>query len=874
MTRTEKQMLGLSDAEVLASREANGENRFGEHRRVSFLRRMLEGLGDPIIRVLLLAALVRVLFGFSDANWLEIGGILAAVLVSTLVSTASEYGSERAFERLSDEAVAATCRVIRGGAECVIPACELVVGDLLLLSAGETVRADAAVVSGELTVELSALNGESREQERVPGEAGEKYSLDDPHLVFSGSRVTAGSAVVRVLRVGESTYYGALARELALDTRESPLRLRLSHLARQISRIGYIAAALVAVFYLLRVLVIDVGFDGAEIMRNLQDAKFLFSSLLKALTLAITVVVVAVPEGLPMMITVVLSSNMKRMLRDRVLVKKLVGIETAGSINLLFTDKTGTLTEGRLSLSRIVTGEGSERALSTCRREAPALVRLLSLSACLGGEGGGGNATDRALLSALGTPDGRLPRVTARLPFRSERKFSAVAFRDAPALYRGAPEYLLPSCTAYFSDDGKRLPLDRRRAEALWEAYRAAAARGERVIAVAAAAETMSSLASLPSLTLVALLTLSDRIRRDAKSTVARMRRAGIGVVMITGDSPETAGAIAAACGLLSGERDLVLTAARLSEMTDAELTAILPRLAVVARAVPQDKTRLVRVAEEAGLVVGMTGDGVNDAPALRLSDVGFAMGSGTDVAKEAGDIVLLDNSIASIANAVLYGRTIFSSIRKFITFQLMMNLAAVGVSLFGEISGIGSPISIIRMLWVNLIMDTLGGLAFAGEPPLESAMREPPKRRDERILNGYMLGQIAVTGGTVLLFSILFLVSPFTHALFDYGTNPDAFGTAFFVFFILAGLAGCFCARTERLYLFAHLGKNRAFIAIMMLILVIQLAMIYLGGAVFRTVPLAPITLLRIFLLSLAVIPADLFRKFFWHLSSGRRGF
>ncbi len=874
MTRTEKQIQGLSDAEVLASREANGENRFGEHRRVSFFRRMLEGLGDPIIRVLLLAALIRVLFGFSDANWLEIGGILAAVLVSTLVSTASEYGSERAFERLSEEADAATCRVIRGGAECVIPACELVVGDLLLLSAGETVRADGAVVAGELTVELSALNGESREQERTPGEAGAAFSLDDPHLVFSGSRATAGSAVVRVLRVGEATYYGALARELAIDTRESPLRLRLSHLARVISRIGYAAAALVAVFYLLRVFVIDVGFDPAAILENLRDTRFVVSSLLKTLTLAITVVVVAVPEGLPMMITVVLSSNMKRMLRDRVLVKKLVGIETAGSMNLLFTDKTGTLTEGNLSLSRIITGEGSDRALSACRREAPALVRLLSISASLGGEGSGGNATDRALLAALGTPEGHLPRVTARLPFRSERKYSAVALADAPALYRGAPEYLLPACAAYLSDDGTPLPLDRRRAKTLAEAYRAAAARGERVIAVAAAQDPPRDLAALPSLTLVALLTLSDRIRRDARSTVARMKRAGIGVVMITGDSVETAGAIAASCGLLSGERELVLSASALADMSDAELAGLLPRLAAVARAVPQDKTRLVRVAQEAGLVVGMTGDGVNDAPALRLSDVGFAMGSGTDVAKEAGDVVLLDNSIASIANAVLYGRTIFSSIRKFITFQLMMNLAAVGISLFGEISGLGSPISIIRMLWVNLIMDTLGGLAFAGEPPLESSMREPPKRRGEPILNSYMLGQIVVTGGAVLFFSILFLVSPFTRALFGYGSDPAAFGTAFFVFFILAGLAGCFCARTERLYLFAHLGRNRAFIAIMLLILVIQLAMTYLGGAVFETVPLPPVSLLRILLLSLAVIPADLLRKFFWHLSSGRRGF
>ena len=575
-----------------------------------------------------------------------------------------------------------------------------------------------------------------------------------------------------------------------------------------------------------------------------------------------------------MMITVVLSSNMKRMLRDRVLVKKLVGIETAGSLNLLFTDKTGTLTEGKLSLSRIITGAGAERTLSELRSASPPLVSLLSESAHKGSEAGGGNATDRALSRALPRSAENPLSVRERLSFRSDRKYSAVSLSDGSALYRGAPERLLPLCSAYLTDEGEEVALDRRRSEKIKEAFRRAASRGERVIAVARAASAPRALAEPNALTLVALLTLSDRLRREVTGAVSRLRRAGIAVVMITGDAPETAAAIASASGIMNGERTLVLTSEMLSRMSDSEIASALPKIAAVARAVPQDKTRLVRIAEGKGLVVGMTGDGVNDAPALRLADVGFAMGSGTEVAREAGDVVLLDDSLSSIANAVLYGRTIFGSIRKFITFQLMMNLAAVGVSLFGEISGLGSPISIIRMLWVNLIMDTLGGLAFAGEPPLESSMREKPKRRDEPILNRYMIGQILVTGGAILLLSIAFLVSPLTRRLFEYESNPIAFGTAFFLFFILAGLFGCFCARTERLYLLAHLGRNRAFILIMLLISIIQLVMIYLGGAVFETVPLSVHVMLRVLLLALLVLPIDLLRKLFAHLSPERRGF
>ena len=870
---------GLCAEEVKQSRERHGANRLTERKRRGFLSRLFQNLGDPIIRVLLAAVAVEVAFTFHDCNWFEVGGILIAVFVSSFVSTASEYGSERAFEKLSREAGGTTSLVVREGKRLSLPSEEIVVGDLLILGSGERIPADCVLLSGEVSLDLSALNGEARETRRTPGAFSGEWTLDDPHQLFSGALVTGGEGIARVGRVGDATVYGALAAELQTETRVSPLKFRLSRLAGQISRIGYLSAALIALCYLFRAIVVGGGFSLAGMGELLSNPSFLVSTLVRALTLSITVIVVAVPEGLPMMITVVLSSNMRRMMRDHVLVKKLVGIETAGSMNVLFTDKTGTLTEGKMKLTRVLTPDGRERRVGEVKRDCPGICSLLVLSAQCNREGalspGGGaigNATERAAAEAFGgeaIPRGVKP--TSFVPFSSERKYSAVALSGggAAVLVKGAPDYLLPRATKITLQDGTVAPLDGAGRAKLFAEIGGAAARGSRVLAVCTAEKISDRIDGLGELTLVACLCLSDRVRRDAAKTVYTLRRAGIRVVMVTGDNSGTATAVAAECGLYNpAAKDLVIDASELRKMTDPELSALLPRLSVVCRAVPSDKTRLVRVAQAAGLVVGMTGDGINDAPALRLADVGFAMGSGTVVAREAGDVVLLDNSISSVAKTVLYGRTIFSSIRKFITFQLMMNLAAVGVSLLGQMLGLPTPITIVQMLWVNLIMDTLGGLMFAGEAPLASRMKEKPKRRDEPILTRAMAGQIAVTGGYTLLLSVGFLVLPYFRRAFGYDSDPVGFLTAFFVLFIFAGLFNCVNARTERLRLLTGILRNRFFLPLLTLISAIQLLMVYRGGELFRTVPLSPRALFRVVLLALTVIPADLLRKYFAGLS------
>jgi calcium-translocating P-type ATPase len=375
-------------------------------------------------------------------------------------------------------------------------------------------------------------------------------------------------------------------------------------------------------------------------------------------------------------------------------------------------------------------------------------------------------------------------------------------------------------------------------------------------------------------LTLIGAVCLGDPIREEAAISVAKLQDAGVQVVMITGDNRETAQNIALRCGILNKQCDLILTGEELSQLSDLRLIELLPRLAVVARALPTDKSRLVRLAQEVGLVTGMTGDGINDAPALRRADIGFAMGSGTQVAKDAGDIIILDNNLASIVRAVLYGRTIFKSIRKFITLQLTMNFCAMGVTMICPFLGIDSPVTVVQMLWINMIMDTLGGLAFAGEAPRDDYMKEAPKRRNEPILNRYMINQILLLGGFTVGLCLFFLKSPTVTRVFRPHPNNLYLLTAFFALFIFSSVFNCFHARTDRLKLSAGLKKNPVFLAIMIVILIIQLLFVYVGGSVLRTAPLTLRELVVTFAISLSVFPAELIRKILLRLLGKRNGY
>lgn len=856
---------GLTDQEVANARARYGENVYQELLQKSLFKRFVENLNDPIIRILLIAMGVNLLFTIKNINWAETLGILLAVLISSIVSTLSEYGSEKVFQRMKEESKRQRINVFRNGEIVQLPLEELVVGDCVLLEAGEKIPADGKMLKGKLLVDQSAVNGESTPVEKIPRN-GEKKDFQSPIWLFAGSLVCEGEGVMEVTEVGKESLYGKIAKEIQVAKEDSPLKIRLSKLAKTISRIGYLAAFFVAVAYIFGAFVIDSNFAIEQIALKISNLRFVAVTFMRAITIAMTVIVVAVPEGLPMMITVVLASNMKRMLKDHVLVKRLAGIETAGSINILFTDKTGTLTQGKLCCEELVLGCGERysRKRSLSPLEKLMIPSLLINNACKYSNGRiiGGNPTDQALYSFLELDkESETPTADEKILFDSSHKFSAAAVKNGiykGVYFKGAPEKILPYCKSCYNMYGERVSFDQNKMKKLISHLSKGSAR----IVALSTAESLTSPEKAGEMTFLCIAVLKDTLRSEASSAVETLEKAGIHTVMITGDSKETATGVAKACGILNGKHYLVYESKELEHMSDHELAEKLDALSVVARALPSDKSRLVKLAQKKGLVVGMTGDGINDAPALKKADVGFSMGTGSEIARDAGDIVILDNNLLSISKAVLYGRTIFKSIRKFITFQLTMNLCAVGVSLFGQIIGIESPITVIQMLWVNMIMDTLGGLAFAGEYPLPCYMKEKPIGREEPILSKRMLHQTLIMGGIGTLICSLFLGLPIVRALFQYSESPDKLFTAFFALFIFTGISICFTARSERLNLFAGLSKNKAFLVIMFAILAVQLIMLYYGGETFRCVGLSLRGLLLVTACSLSVIPIDILRR------------
>ena len=874
---------GLTFAQAEKSRQMHGSNELSQKKRRGFWRRMAENFGDPIIKILLAALAVNLLFMFHHFDWYESAGIAIAIFLATFVSSLSEYGSESAFEKLQEDAARTVVRVRRSGKIVEIAVTDIVVGDIVMLQAGERIPADGVLIAGWLRVDQSALNGESKEAAKSAGDDSLSTDFLAPSSLFRGSIACSGEGIMRVRHVGDATFYGRLAGEVQEETRESPLKVRLAHLAKVISRLGYAAAGLVVAADLFCSLLVEYSFNMPLIGQAiLAQPSMLFEKIIHAVTLAITVIVVAVPEGLPMMITVVLSSNMRRMLRDHVLVRKLVGIETSGSLNILFSDKTGTLTNGKPDVSRFVCGNGNSYNTARKLHFHKPLWQLMAHSSLYntgavpsGGKAIGGNATDRALMSYVLSAGAKIDTsltVEHTVPFDSARKFSAarVDGKGADMIFvKGAPEKILPACDRYYNESGQIVPLT---ATAIMKhAMDSMTGQAMRVLAVAVSETPVGE--SFSRLILIGLLGIRDELRSETRAAVAQVRGAGVQLVIVTGDNRETAAAIAREAGVLcdSGAAS-VITSTELAAMSDAELRVRLPAIRVVARALPSDKSRLVQAAQSMGLVAGMTGDGINDAPALKKADVGFAMGSGTDVAKEAGDIVILDDNICSIAKAVLYGRTIFKSIRKFIIFQLTMNLCAVGVSIIGPFIGIETPVTVIQMLWINIIMDTLAGLAFAGEPPLPGYMDEPPKRRDEPVLNRYMVHQIVCMGVFTVALCVTFLKLPLFKSMFRYDSDPVFFMTAFFALFIFTGVFNSFNARTHRLYLGAHLRGNIGFILIMAAVAVVQLLLIYFGGSLFRTAGLTMYELRVILMVALLVVPVDALRKLvvrFW----GRKG-
>jgi len=881
---------GLSTEEVKSSRSKHGTNELSPVIVEGFWQKLADQFKSPIIVILIVALIVILVLSFFHlTEWYEAVAIAAAVLLATGVSTFSEHKNESSFQELQEEASQIKSKVYREGEIMDVPVNDIVVGDLVLLQSGDKVPADGLIIEGDIKVNQASLTGETEPIPKTKYEEGveiDQTDLANPYSLLRGTVVEDGEAVMRIDVVGDHTFYGKLSKELSIsDERLSPLQVKLKGLADLIAKFGYIASVLIAVVFMFQKAVVLNDFDGALIAEYFANWELLVNDAVHALVLAIIIVVAAIPEGLPMMIAIVLSLNMQKMLREKVLVRKLLGIETAGSLSILFSDKTGTLTKGQMEPRFFITGKVESY---NAYHDIPDALREYVRYAISGntashrtkeGEVTGGNFSERALLGYVDAKEDTAlvdrAQMVHKIHFNSTRKFSAAQLKldkkldivdsDQVILIKGAPEIVMEHISKYVTEDGQVKSIEDK---ALLTKYLDGLAdAGIRLLALAISAAEISTDEAVPDdMVMVGVIGLQDSIRDTTKSSVQMVKDAGVQVVMITGDRKGTAEAIAKEAGLLDSPDQKVLVSSDLQNMTDEEVAKVLPDLRVIARALPTDKSRMVRISKAQGEVVGMTGDGVNDSAALKQSDVGVAMGSGSEVTKEAGDIVILDDNFNSISNAIRYGRTIFKSIRKFIMFQLTVNVAAVSITFLGPLLGIDFPLTIIQLLWINMIMDTLAAIALGGEPALEEYMDEPPVRREENILTKTMISAVLVNGLFVTLFSVLFLKLDFFKEMFIRDGVPDSAVhlTAFFNIFIFQILLNGFNVRSEGLNVLAHIGQNRRFIVVMIMVFVLQIIFTYVGGDVLRTRALTWDEWMDVFAFSLLIIPVDYLRKIF----------
>lgn len=856
---------GLTAEQVEESRNKHGSNSLTQIPAEPLWKKILEGFKDPMIMILLVALVVQVvLFFLGQAEWFEPAGILIAIMIANGVASVSESKQEgKASALKAEEEAKETAKVIRDGKLEEIHVSEIVVGDIVYLQAGDKIPADGIVIEGELKVDQAALNGETEEADKIPCVDGASYDVKDllnMYYAYRGTVVCGGEGYMEIKVVGDNTLFGELALEVQEETRETPLQVKLGKLAKQISTFGYIGAIAIVVGVMAKTLITGSIPSGIyEWIRLIMDA----------ITVAVTIIVCAVPEGLPMLTSILLSFQSMRMAKDNVLVHKINGLETAGSLSILFSDKTGTITEGRLSVVEMATGNVTvfnalSKMPSNLALDVITGIGVNNSAVASDGAIIGGNSTDRALMSFLMSSNAvnsmTKEDVRAFNAFDSNRKMSSVTItRDGNSVtyVKGAPEKIIERCTHYIDENGEIKELVEK--NYLTSYIDAQAGRSMRLLAVAKVDGTSED----AELTLVCVISIRDNVRKEAIDAIKEVQNAGIQVVMVTGDRKETAVAIAKEAGLLQSNDDIALTSAEMAEKSDEELKKILPHLRVVSRALPTDKSRLVRIAQELDLVVGMTGDGVNDSPALKKADVGFAMGSGTEVAKEAGDITILDDNFASIEKAILYGRTMFKSIRKFLIFQLTVNVAAVLTCFIGPLLGENVVMTVIQLLLINLAMDTLAAIAFGSEPALKEYMREKPIPRNASIISKEMFTQIIISALyiTFICLSILFL--PPIRNLFG-NVDTTYLKSALFATFMMAITFNGFNARTSHMNPFEGLGRNKSFLIVMFAIFAMQFIFVTFGGNVLSVESLSPMSWLICVVLAFLVVPIDMIRKAF----------
>ncbi len=875
---------GLNDQQVRQSREKYGNNVIPDSEPTTFWAEFKETFSDPMIKILLfIAGLMVIMFFLGYAEIYEPIGTVVAVLIVAFVTAKTGVASDTKYRELKNSTKKDVCKVYRNSMVTVIEVDDVVVGDKVLLQSGDKIPADGILVEGDLRVDNSALNGEAEECKKtatdISTEMKDEITGDtfvDKYSLFRGAVVFDGTGILDVRKVGLKTMMGKMAEEMQEDEVDSPLKVKLGKLAHQISTFGYIGAVVIAIFYMVYFVLSAGGIEQylamgwTEILKNVIDA----------VSLAIVIIVCAVPEGLPLMISLVLMQNTSKMLDHNVLVRKAEGIETAGSLNILFSDKTGTITKGMLEVVEFFMPNGNTIPMNELSLHSK-IKALLDIS--IGKNTAsmfdanhrviGGNATDQALMKFIGEETYNVLTTESEYSvnnsqgFNSSNKFSQVEINElGKTFYKGAPEKFLSVATRALDEDGNEVELN---FDEINEKINALASKAMRVLAFGYSYSQMTENTINDDVVLIGFVAIRDDVRPEAKMAIKEVIDAGIQVVMITGDRLETAVSIAEDAGLIQNQSDKALTSIELNRLSDDEIKSMIKDIRVIARALPTDKSRMVRICQEMNLVVGMTGDGVNDSPALKRADVGFAMGSGTEAAKEAGKIVVLDDNFRSIKDAILYGRTIYHNILKFCKFQLVINVAAVVVSAIAPFFGVDEPLKVTHLLFVNLVMDGLGAIMLGNEPAKEKYMEEAPRRRDESIISKKMMAQILTMGTWLVVISFVFLKLPFFDQFFD---TEEQKLTAYFVLFILSALFNGFNVRDEKFAIFSGLNENTGFLKVFFLIIAVQACIVNAGlvnldifkwiGEMFSCVPFGIIGWIVVIILGFTMIPVDLIRK------------
>lgn len=853
--------LGLTDQEVLQSREKYGANLLTPPKRPSLLKLYLEKFEDPVVRVLLIAAVFSLIISVIENEYAETIGIIAAILLATGIGFYFEYDANKKFDLLNAVTEETLVKVIRNGRIQEIPRKDVVVGDIVVLETGEEIPADGELIEAiSLQVNESNLTGEPVINKTIIEADFDEEATYASNLVMRGTTVVDGHGSMKVLRVGDATEIGKVARQSTEQTTEStPLNIQLTKLANLIGKIGFTVAGLAFLIFFIKDVVLYFDFGA---LNGWHDWLPVLERTLKYFMMAVTLIVVAVPEGLPMSVTLSLALNMRRMLATNNLVRKMHACETMGAITVICTDKTGTLTQNLMQVHEPNFyglkdgGKLTDDDISRLIAEGISANSTAFLEETGEGEKpkGVGNPTEVALLLWLNSQKRNYlelregARVLDQLTFSTERKFMATLVKSPligkKVLYiKGAPEIVLGKCKEVILD-GRRVDSVEYRStvEAQLLGYQNMAMRtlgfAFRLVEDNEPDDCVA-LVSENNLNFLGVVAISDPIRPDVPAAVAKCQSAGIGIKIVTGDTPGTATEIARQIGLWKPEdteRNRI-TGVAFAELSDEEALDRVMDLKIMSRARPTDKQRLVQLLQQKGAVVAVTGDGTNDAPALNHAQVGLSMGTGTSVAKEASDITLLDDSFNSIGTAVMWGRSLYKNIQRFIVFQLTINFVALLIVLLGSIVGTELPLTVTQMLWVNLIMDTFAALALASIPPSESVMNDKPRRSTDFIISKAMQHNIFGVG-TLFLVVLMAMIYYFTNA--DGGMTVQRL-TIFFTFFVMLQFWNLFNARvfgtTDSA--FKGLTKSYGMELIVLAILGGQFLIVQFGGAVFRTEPL-----------------------------------